>query len=844
MILESIENGPFIWPTIEENRVNRPRKYSELSNADAIQADYDVKATNIILQGLPPEDKVLLVQAQANGQILHEEELTFFTDLGIAEGQATQTVITHNAAYQANDLDAYDFDFDELNTAKVALLANLFHYGSDVLVEINMDNKSVDESLTAELERYKEQIKALKEGQNVEKSMNSLDPSLSCKPTKVEVPKELPKFSMVNTSLKKLKHHLDGFDMVVKERMTTTAITEGLWGFEHTKSCFRDAIVLFVKALKYIFNTFDQYLIDELTEVQNVFHQMEQAVEQHRLESKTFEIKMNQVLNENERLLEQIINKDIVNIVMNPSVDNASVNMHESLVDNPVTSHTIALEMLKIDMEPLALRLLNNMTVHSDYLRLTQEQAVILKEVVEQGKSQNPLNNSLDHACRTFTIVGNECPLTRITTTIDVTSRKPIALETDTPNPVVTLVYSKKHRKTKTNVHVVQVVLWYLDSGCSKHMTGDRSQLTNFVNKFLGNVKFRNDHVAKIMSYGDYQIGNVMISIVYYMEGLGHNLFFVGVDPPSPEVIAPIAEVVALEPTKSTGSPSSTTVDQDALSPNVIPTVVYTTTPNLEHVTKWTKDHPFDNIISKLKRHVSTRLQLHEQALFCYYDAFLTSVKQKNYKDALTQAFWIEAMQEELNEFERLEELFALVARLDAIRIFLAYAAHMNMIIYQMDVKMAFLNGILCEEVYVSQPDGFVDQDNSNHVNSLKESWILHYSSEGRAKIFFCDLVDTPMVEKSKLDEDSQGKAIDPTHYRGMVGILMYLTASRPDLTFDVCMCARYQAKPTEKHLHAIKMVFKYLRGTDNRGLWYPKDSSIALIAYIDADHAGCQDTR
>ncbi|GJY98403.1 retrovirus-related pol polyprotein from transposon TNT 1-94 [Tanacetum coccineum] len=239
------------------------------------------------------------------------------------------------------------------------------------------------------------------------------------------------------------------------------------------------------------------------------------------------------------------------------------------------------------------------------------------------------------------------------------------------------------------------------------------------------------------------------------------------VDFPAPEVIAPIAEVVAPEPAASTDSPSSITVDQDAPSPNVahmnndsffgipipendseassssdvIPTVVHTAAPNSEHVNKWTKDHPLDNIIGELERPVSTRLQLHEQALFCYYDAFLISVEPKNYKDALTQACWIEAMQEELNEFECLEvwelvlrpdkvmvitlkwiykvkldelggilknkarlvargyrqeeginfeESFAPVARLDAIRIFLAYAAHMNMVVYQMDVKMAF----------------------------------------------------------------------------------------------------------------------------------------------------------
>ncbi|GJX93394.1 hypothetical protein Tco_0347980 [Tanacetum coccineum] len=134
---------------------------------------------------------------------------------------------------------------------------------------------------------------------------------------------------MVYTSLKKLKYHLASFDVVVKERTTATAIIEGSWGFEHTKACFRDEIIPFVKALKDLFNTFDQYLIDELSEVQNVFHQMEQAVEQHRLESKIFEVKMNQVLKQNERLLEQVINKDIMNIIVNSSVDNASVNVHE-----------------------------------------------------------------------------------------------------------------------------------------------------------------------------------------------------------------------------------------------------------------------------------------------------------------------------------------------------------------------------------------------------------------------------------------------------------------------------------------------------------------------------------
>ncbi|GJX88996.1 hypothetical protein Tco_0341010 [Tanacetum coccineum] len=323
-------------------------------------------------------------------------------------------------------------------------------------------------------------------------SVNSPEPILSSRPTIVEVPKELPKVSMVNTSLKKLKHHLAGFDVVVKERTTPTAITEGSWGFEHTKACFRDEIIPFVKALKDLFNTFNQYLVDELSEVQNVFHQMEQAMEQHRLESKTFEVKMNQVLNENERLLEQVLSKDIVNIIVNSSVNNASVNVHEcekclqletelqtdfiekeiydklfksfttlekyciSLEvdsqlnqeifqrDNPVsnqsapsfdqlfelnelkaqsqekdtvikklkerikvlsgiknedkikqelgkallgicvTKHPSDPEMLKIDVEPITPKLLNKQTAHSAYIKHTQEEATVLRDLVEQ----------------------------------------------------------------------------------------------------------------------------------------------------------------------------------------------------------------------------------------------------------------------------------------------------------------------------------------------------------------------------------------------------------------------------------------------------------------------------
>nr|GEY96024.1 hypothetical protein [Tanacetum cinerariifolium] len=153
------------------------------------------------------------------------------------------------------------------------------------------------------------------------------------------------------------------------------------------------------------------------------------------------------------------------------------------------------------------------------------------------------------------------------------------------------------------------------------------------------------------------------------------------------------------------------TVYEESSSSDFIPTTVHSNAPILEHLSKWTKDHLLQNIISNPSRPVSTRLQLHEQALFCYYDAFLTLVEPKTYKDALTQLFWIEEMQEELHEFEwgilkskaRLvahgyrqqegidfEESFAPVARLESVWIFLAFASHMNMIVYLMDVKTTF----------------------------------------------------------------------------------------------------------------------------------------------------------
>nr|GFB21936.1 retrovirus-related Pol polyprotein from transposon TNT 1-94 [Tanacetum cinerariifolium] len=282
-------------------------------------------------------------------------------------------------------------------------------------------------------------------------------------------------------------------------------------------------------------------------------------------------------------------------------------------------------------------------------------------------------------------------------------------------------------------------------------------------------------------------------------------------------------------------------------------------------------------------------------------------------------------------------------ARMEAIRIFLAYDAHKGFTVYQMDVKTAFLHGSLKEDVYVCQPEGFIDVDYPSHVYKLKKAlyglkqvpraWydelstfllqsgfskgiidptlftrrfdddilvvqvnvddIIFGSTDPRyanlfsdlmksrfemsmmgEMMFFlglqvnkspsgifinqseyvyeilkkyglntCDIIGTPMDIKDKLELDQIGTLVDATKYRSMIGALMYLTLSRPDIVHATFVSARYQAHPIEKHLKKVKRIFRYLQGTVNMGLWYTKDSGFELTGFLDADYTRCKDT-
>ncbi|KAJ9568046.1 hypothetical protein OSB04_004012 [Centaurea solstitialis] len=478
-------------------------------------------------------------------------------------------------------------------------------------------------------------------------------------------------------------------------------------------------------------------------------------------------------------------------------------------------------------------------------------------------------------------------------------------------------------------------------------------------------------------------------------------------DPPTPPTqislppiinATPITQVTPPEPDQPTNSEdfSQTTVSEPATT-NLLPDPSVNETSTSGQVyqppaLRWTKDHPIDQVLGNPSSGVKTRRQ---SGNICLYVNFFSENEPKEIDDALRDPAWVSAMQEELAEFIRnnvwllvprpqkctiigskwifrnkldeigtiirnkarlvaqgyrqeegidYDETFAPVARLEAIRLFLAFAAHMNFKVFQMDIKNAFLNGKLNEEVYVAQPPGFVDPKFPDHIYKLNKAlyglkqapraWYDTLStfllSKGfvRGKIdstlflkkypkhillvqiyvddiifgstnpklcekfellmkseykmymmgeltFFlglqikqsemgifinqgkyvhemlkkfdltsCTPMKTPMAPPLSLDKDSKGKPVDVTLYRGMIGSLLYLTASRPDIMYSTCLCARYQAEPKESHLTAVKRIFRYLKGTPNLGLWYSNDSGFDLTAYSDSDFAGCKIDR
>ncbi|GJU80930.1 retrovirus-related pol polyprotein from transposon TNT 1-94 [Tanacetum coccineum] len=627
------------------------------------------------------------------------------------------------------------------------------------------------------------------------------------------------------------------------------SFTEGERGFEQTKRCYLTEVIPFFKTLKEHFVGVQTALVKEVKVMEEIFDQMNNEVDKNAVDKQCAEIEKKNLLIENENLIVNCLSTQLLYDVEKSRCRDLEADMSEVHDESKLIS--------KLEREYLNLQLKYQHLQESFDNKNSQasQEAPDFNSFFKIKNLEHQIQEKDNVIRHLKDRVANLNDRSRVPyNAIDVT-----ALVEQNDCYRVELEKVKQHYKEMyDSIKITRA-----------HTSEKTSTMLNEIESLKAQLRskepcFTSDY------FGESKAKNKSQPSIRVKEGLLTREWVLGFkrggkdcleqarrnpDAPSPsnsqnspETQSPVISnnveeenhdlyVAHMNNDPFFGIPILENNSEASSSSNVIPTIMHTAAPYSEHVNKWTKDHPLDNIIGEIKRPIEAmqeelnefeRLEVWE--LVPRPDKVMVITLKWIYKVKLDELGGILKKnarlvargycQEDGIDFE---ESFAPVARLDAIRIFLAYATHMNMIVYQMDVKMTFLNDILREEVHVSQLDRFVDQDNPNHVYKLKKAlyglkqsphaWydllskflLSQEFSKGTVDLTF-DLVDTPIVKKSKLDEDTQGKAVDPTHYHGMVGTLMHLTASRPDLTFV--------------------------------------DSSIALTAYADADHTGCQDTR
>nr|GEW19088.1 integrase, catalytic region, zinc finger, CCHC-type, peptidase aspartic, catalytic [Tanacetum cinerariifolium] len=732
MILESVELDLLIWPTIKENGL--PSDVYSLVNHHRVAKDL--------------WDKVLLLEAQGSNKVLNEEELEFLANLGVVEGPVTHTVITHNAAYQADDLDAYDSDCDDFSTATAVLMANLSSYRSDVPSEdtnssvqqdamiltvfeqlsnqvtncnkVNKDNLIANESLSAELERYKERVKLLEERQNVDLSTREkliMDDIIREKNAQ---------FADFEKEINYLKQTLS------KQSKEKELLTKAFNVFKNESKEKKVKELNNIKAQQIRLMLYDGNVIAKETNIISIVDSEETLMLKEESRSKML-VKQKKKVN---------IKK--INYV---ELNRLSKDFGKRFVPQQELSDEQAFRLQT--SQPNTNQSASS-PVKNDAPREIHKKAKKKEEWKPIGKVFTKIRFNWRPIGRTFTLVGNARPLTRITATNKVPLREPISLEVVAQESVETKVYAMRPKVPKTNGSnskpkiaksmmsnktepstsrgsntsvalssssvdlKLSKKLWYLDSGCSKHMTEDRSQLTNFVHKFLGTVKFGNDQIVKIIGYGDYQIGNITISRVYYVEGLGHNLFIVGQFCDSELEVAFRKHTCFVRNLEGPGLHSMTpATSSSGLVSNPIPQQPCNPPPRDNWVAATPRvvdlaDSPVPTSIDQNAPSTSIPSTQEQEHSLIISQGFEESPKTPHFHD--------NPLHESLHEFAQgfrqekgidFKESFAPVARIKAICIFVANAANKNMMIFQMDVKTAFLNGELKEEVkFLRSKDG------------------------------------------------------------------------------------------------------------------------------------------
>nr|GEV64110.1 retrovirus-related Pol polyprotein from transposon TNT 1-94 [Tanacetum cinerariifolium] len=287
---------------------------------------------------------------------------------------------------------------------------------------------------------------------------------------------------------------------------------------------------------------------------------------------------------------------------------------------------------------------------------------------------------------------------------------------------------------------------------------------------------------------------------------------------------------------------SSTSAVASSSSQNVDPSNMHTFYQPYPHEFQWTKDHPLE----QFKRLDVWVLVPAPDNISPLTLKWLFKNKHDEEQTVIRNKSRLVVRGYRQDEGINFEESFTPVARMEAIRIFLAYVAHKSFTVFQMEVKTAFLHGSLKEDVYVCQPEGFIDADHLSHVYKLKKAlyglkqapraWYDELSTFLLQNHFFKGTIDlTLFIRRFHNDILVVQVYVDD--------IIFGSTHPRPDIVHATCLCARYQAKPIEKHLKEVKRIFRYLRGTINTGLWYTQDFGFELTGFLEADYAGCKDT-
>nr|GEU85255.1 hypothetical protein [Tanacetum cinerariifolium] len=1024
MILESVEYGPLIWPTIEEIVVTKTKKYEELSATEKIQADCDLKETNIILQGLLSDVyslvnhhrvakdlwkrvqllmqgtsltkqerkcklydafnnfahvkggslhryylrftqlindlniyKMKLEQFQVNTKFLNSlppEWSKFVTDVKLVRDLHTtkldqlhayleqhelhtNEVITYTAAYQNDDLDAYDFDCDDFSTADAILMANLSSYGSYVLFEMRIEQyflmtdyslwevilngdspaptRAIEGVLQLVAPTMAEQRLARKNELKargtllmalLDKHQLKFNTHKDAKTLMGDIEKSLPsdwrthtliwrnKTDLEEQSLDDLFNSLKIYQAEVKSSSSASTSTQNIAfvsssNTDSTNESISDAASVSsistkmpVSALPNV-DSLSNIDADDLEEMDLKWQMAMLTVECYNCHRKGHFARECRFSKDTRRN------------------DMTGVFKHKRSLP------TMLLWPSHLQVLLLAMRSDESLPPSFIYDRYQSSNGYHVVPPPYTGTFMPPKPDLV------FNNAPNDVETDHLTFNVKLSPTKPDQDLSNTHRPSAPIIEDRgnpQHALKDTGV---------IDSGCSRHMTGNMSYLSNFEKLNDGYVVFGgNPKGGKISRKGKIRTGKLNFDDVYFVKELKFNPFsisqmcdkknsvlftdieclilspnfklsdvnqntdgdaafdekeleFEGRKPESEIIVSSSSKFEDFFDNSINKDNTAGTLVPDVrkLSPNSTNTFSVTGPSNAAAspthgissfgpilTTRVHKDHLVTQIIGDLSSATQTRSMTRWLEIKVLVDlphgkrAIGNKWVFRNKKDKrgiiVRNKARLVAQGHTQDEGIYYEEVFAPVAKIEAIRLFLAYASFMGFMVYQMDVKRAFLYGTIKKEVYVCQPLGFQAPDYPD--KDLCKAFKMHMKDKFQMSsmeelTFFLGLqmkkASTPITTEKPLLKDPDGEDVDVHTHRSMIGSLMYLTSSRPDIMFTVCACASFPVTPKASHLHAVNRIFRYLKGKSHFSLWYPKDSYFDLVAYSDSYYAG-----